>query len=309
VSIQELLKSFDKFLITTHKGIDGDAVGSCLAMGHFLSSRGKDVLLFFQDSFPQKYLPLLGSLKIVPDVSPEASGSALICLDTSDLERAEIRESSNFAHVVNIDHHPTNTNFGSWNVVHYEYSSTGEILAEMLLNEGFSAPKIVWDSLYLAIYADTNGFQFQNTRPQTLKIAAEVLSRGSGPEISSLFFSLSEEELRILARALDNMVFEPPIAYSVLHHSLNLPEGFDSDYIMNIWKNWREPKVYLLFKEIHPKFFKVSMRANPGIDLTRVAVQFNGGGHAAAAGCTVHGDWEEARRKLTEAIRNEILRS
>lgn len=309
MNIQELLKSFNKFVITTHKGMDGDAVGSCLAMGHLLSSSGKDVWLFFQDPFPQKYLPLLGNLKIVPDVSPAASGSALICLDASDLERAEIGKSSNFAYVVNIDHHPTNTNFGNWNLVHPEYSSTGEVLAEMLLNEKLNAPKIVWDSLYLAIYADTNGFQFQNTRPQTLKIAAEVLSRGSGPEISSLFFSLSEEELRILARALDNMVYEPPIAYSVLQYSLNLPEGFDSDYIMNIWKNWREPKVYLLFKEIHPKFFKVSMRANPGIDLTRVAVQFNGGGHAAAAGCTVHGDWEEAREKVTEAIRNEIIRS
>ncbi|MGB9552763.1 MAG: DHH family phosphoesterase [bacterium] len=309
MTFQELLVRFNKFLIVSHEGLDGDAIGCSLAMGHFLFARGKEVYLFFPDPLPQKYLHLLKNLCVLPQIPKENSGLVLISLDSSDLKRLKIEDKSVFSLVVNIDHHATNSNFGDWNVVRSDFSSTGEILADLLLKEKLSAPEIVWDLLYLAIYADTNGFSFQNTSPRTLNTAAEVLSRASGPEIASLFFSLTQEELRILARALENMVFEPPIAYSFLENSLNLPEDFDSDYIMNFWKRWLEPKIYLLFKEVQPNVFKVSMRAHPGFDLTKIAVQFNGGGHPAAAGCTVYGNWPEAKDRLIEALRNEILKN
>lgn len=306
MNVRDLLARFDKFLIATHEGLDGDAIGSSLAMGHFLSARGKRVFLFFPDPLPQKYLALLKNLKIFYQMPKEDSEWVLISLDSADLKRLKIEDQKIFSYMVNIDHHVTNLNFGDWNVIRSDFSSTGEILADLLLQEELDAPEIVWDSLYLAIYADTNGFSFQNTSPRTLKIAAEVLSRASGPEIVTLFFSRTQEELKILARVLENMVFEPPIAYSLLESSLNLPEGFDSDYIMNFWKNWLEPQIFLLFKEIQPHTFKVSMRARPGFDLTKVAIQFNGGGHPAAAGCTVRGTWPEVKDRLINAFRNAI---
>ncbi|MCR4428776.1 MAG: DHH family phosphoesterase [Caldiserica bacterium] len=308
MTLRDVLSNFTSFLIVSHQGLDGDAVGSSLGMGHLISSLGKDVSIIFPEPLPQKYLPLAGELSVLSEFPSQLSDSALLFLDCADPERGLKVEISRFLFVANIDHHISNTNFGTWNVVKPEYSSTGEVLAEILFNEGIEAPERVWDCLYLAIFSDTNGFRFSNTRPQTLEIAGKVLSRGSGPEVSSIFFSLSQLDLKVLGVVFTNMVYDPPIAFSYLPLSLGLPEGFDSDFIMNIWKNWPEPQVYLLFKEISPNSFKVSMRGRGDIDLSKIAGKFQGGGHPSASGCRVKGNLQEVEKILREAILDEIRR-
>lgn len=309
MNLKDTLNEFSSFVIVTHKGLDGDAVGCSLGLAHLIASFKKDVFLFFPETLPQKYFPLLGKLYVLSSFPGKNFNSALFFLDCSNPERGFDQEIVNFPFVANIDHHISNTYFGNWNVVKPEYSSTGEILAEILLEEQIPAPSLTWDCLYLAIFSDTNGFSFPNTRPQTMEIAAKVLSRGSGPEVSSIFFSLSQFDLKVLGVAFNNMVFDPPIAFSHLPLSLNLPEGFDSDYIMNIWKNWSEPQVYLLLKEISPNSFKVSMRGRGVVDLSKIAGKFLGGGHPNASGCKINGTLEEVKKILREEIQNEIGRN
>lgn len=308
MNFRDILAEFSSFVIVTHKGLDGDAVGSSLGLAHLIDSFEKEPLLFFPETLPQKYSPLLGKLRVFSNFPPKSLNTALFFLDCSNPERGFDEKIPEFPFVANIDHHISNTNFGTWNVVKPGYSSTGEIIAEILLDEQIPAPSLTWDCLYLAIFSDTNGFSFSNTRPKTLEIAGKVLSRGSGAEVSSIFFSLSQFDLKVLGVALTNMTFDPPIAFSYLPFSLDLPEGFDSDFIMNIWKYWSEPKVYLLFKEISPNFFKVSMRGRGDVDLSKVAGKFQGGGHPNASGCRIFGTLEEVKKILREEILNEIGR-
>lgn len=306
MNLRTLLDRFHRFLVTTHQGADGDAIGSSLAFAHFLFSLKKQVFAVISDPLPDRYSRLLGEIEVRREVPIEARDSVLVSLDSSDLARTVVPDLSFYAYIVNMDHHSTNNNFGDWNIVQKEASSTGEILAHLIIDEGFSCPKLVWDCLYLAIYSDTNGFRFKNTTPETLKVAAELLLRGADSEISLIFSELTLLDLKLLGEALRNLQFEAPVAYTVLGYSLDLPEGFDSDYIMNVLKSWSLPGVYVLFKETQPGAFKVSMRAKSGIDLTRVAVLFGGGGHPAASGCTVRGSLEEVKDRVLEAIFHEI---
>lgn len=308
-AFHELLRTRNGFVLTTHLGTDGDAAGSLLAFYQLLKHYNKEVQILWPGELANKFSALPAFAEIKESEQMEWGESTLVVLDCSELERALDIGNKRPISIVNIDHHQTNRFFGDLNWVDSTSSSTGEILGQLFLTLPVSLPSSIWQYLLYAIYADTGGFRFENTSAACLALAAKMVERGARPALASeWFFSLAEKELRILGIALANMAYYPPIAYSLIPLSTGITVEFDSDYIMNIWRLWPEPVVYVLFKEVAAQTFKISMRSRQGLDLTFVAGAFGGGGHPAASGCTIQGSWPEVKDRLFLVIEEALTK-
>lgn len=305
MNLKELIERYQRFLITSHTSPDGDALGSCLGLDQWLKEQGKQSAIILSE-LPQREFPLPGLDRIL-SLPPWRNNFALFVLDSSEPERIGNDLAGMSSYIVNIDHHPTNSLFGDWQVVDAGASSTAEILTTMISRE-FTISRSCAQCFYYGILADTGGFRFGNTSARALKAASLLVDCGAQPEMAakSFFSTLSSFDLKLLGQALLQQVYEEPIAWTILPFWSGISASIDTDFIMNIWRQWSVPSIYILFKEIEPGLYKVSMRSDGSIDLSAIAQQFGGGGHKAASGCTMQGSWIEVRSRLVDAIRRAI---
>jgi phosphoesterase RecJ-like protein len=305
VNLKGLIERYPRFLITSHSSPDGDALGSCLGLNQWLQELGKQSAVVLSEP-PQGEFLLPGFDRIL-DLPPWREHFALFVLDSAEPDRIgnDLTKISSF--IVNIDHHPTNSLFGDWQVVDAGASSTAEILTELITREFVISPNSA-QCFYYGILADTGGFRFRNTSARALKVASKLVEWGAKPEMAAklFFYNLSLFDLELLGQALVNQVYEEPIVWTILPYSSRISASIDTDFIMNIWRQWPGPSTYILFKEIEPGLYKVSMRGDGSIDLSAIAQQFGGGGHKVASGCTMQGAWIEVRTRLVGAIRQVI---
>lgn len=305
MNLKGLIERHQRFLITSHTSPDGDALGSCLGLDQWLQEQGKQSAIVLSD-LPQRESTLPGLDRIL-SFPPWRDNFALFVLDSSEPDRIGNDLAGLASYIINIDHHPTNCLFGDWQVVDAGASSTAEILTTLISRE-FTISRNCAQYFYYGILADTGGFRFGNTSARALKVASLLVDCGAQPEMAatSFFSSLSSFDLKLLGQALLQQVYEEPIAWTILPCSSGISANIDTDFIMNIWRLWSVPSIYILFKEIVPGLYKVSMRSDGSIDLSAIAQQFGGGGHKAASGCTMQGSWIEVRSRLVDTIRRAI---
>ncbi len=305
MNLKGLIERYPRFLITSHSSPDGDALGSCLGLNQWLQEQGKQSAVVLSE-LPRREFFLPGFDRIL-SLPPWRNDFALFVLDSSEPDRIgnDLAEISSY--IVNIDHHPTNSLFGDWQVVDAGASSTAEILTELISREFAISPNCA-QCFYYGILADTGGFRFGNTSARALKAVSLLVEWGARPEMAAklFFFNLSLCDLKLLGQALLYQVYEEPIAWTILPCSSGISASIDTDFIMNIWRQWPVPSIYILFKEIEPDLYKVSMRGDGSSDLSAIAQQFGGGGHKAASGCTMQGSWIEVRTRLVGTIRQAI---
>ena len=210
--VAEAIRTGDRFLLVTHENADGDALGSILAAKLALERLGKDVVMFLggDTGIPQEYafMPLDDLRRELP---ADASGRTLVALDCASAQRTGLDEETlRSAPVsVNVDHHHDNTRFAQVNLILPEASSTGEIVRDLLRELGVELTPEIAEALYVAVVTDTGRFQYTNTTPKALRIAAELVEaarRSAGPDeatvIAAAFTGRPIEELRALARAV-----------------------------------------------------------------------------------------------------------
>jgi phosphoesterase RecJ-like protein len=305
VNLKGLIKQYDRFVITSHTSPDGDALGSCLGLDQWLQEQGKQSAIVLSE-LPRREFQLPGSHRIL-SLSPWQCDFALFVLDSSQPDRIGNDLVGISSYVVNVDHHPTNSLFGDWQVVDAGASSTAEILA-ILISREYQISRSCAQYFYYGILADTGGFRFSNTSARSLEAASLLVNCGAQPEIAAqaFFSNLSSFDMKLLGQALLQQVYEEPIAWTVLPFASGISSNIDTDFIMNIWRQWLLPSIYILFKEIEPGLYKVSMRGDGSVDLSAIAQQFGGGGHKAASGCTMQGHWIEVRTRLLDTIRRAI---
>src|SRR2546423_7063526 len=177
------LREHDRFLVVTHENPDGDALGSLLAMTIVLRQLGKDVVMFLAGpmALPREYafMPLDGLLRELPEDMEERTLVAVDCAkadrmgpDSTPIDRAQI--------VVNIDHHHDNSRFGDVNLIVADASSTGEVLRDVFGALGVELSPEIAEPLYIALVTDTGRFQYTNTTPKSLRLAAELVEAGGG---------------------------------------------------------------------------------------------------------------------------------
>ena len=314
-AVVEALRSHDRFLVTTHENPDGDALGSLLAATLGLRQLGKDVYMYLAGHAPlpgeYAFMPLEELRRAVPAETDDRVLLAVDCANESRLgPDPEILHQAPFT--IDIDHHHDNTRFGDVNLIVPDASSTAEVLRDVFAELGIELTPEIAEALYIALVTDTGRFQYANTTPKTLRLAAELVEAGA--DVHRVFQGVYENvqfaKLKLLARALERaQVYEGgALVVSYLLRNDFAEVGAAEPYSEGIIDYLRAVEgaiVSVLIRE-PPRSDgptrRVSLRSSTDeIDVSAIARKSSGGGHRQAAGFSSEASIEE----ITEFIRRE----
>jgi bifunctional oligoribonuclease and PAP phosphatase NrnA len=290
----------DGFLVTSHEAPDGDALGSLLATELALRALGKDAVMFLggQAPLPGEYrfldLPGRGLQRELPS---DAGERVLVAVDCATASRvgAEPGLVERAPFTINVDHHHDNPRFGDVNLVVEDASSTGEVLADVFRELGVELTPEVAEALYIALVTDTGRFQYANTTPKTLRLAAKLVEAGA--DVNRVFQGVYENvqfaKLKLLARALDRARVLEGGEIVVSHllrgdfEAVGATEPY-SEGIIDVLRSVEGSLVSALIRE-PPRdggpARKVSLRSSVDeVDVSAIARKSGGGGHREAAG-------------------------
>jgi phosphoesterase RecJ-like protein len=316
--ISERIGRHRVFLITAHERLDGDALGSELALCLMLKSLGKEVVVYNQDPTPGNYLFLPGSDRIVHELPPLGPFEVAFVLDCGELNRVG-RESARIGKIpdlVNIDHHVSNGGFCDIRLIDPQASSTGELIFRLVRDMGLAVTGEMATCLYTAILTDTGGFRYGNTRRGALLTAADLVDGGADPQWISenVYESDPPARIRLLAATLPTLRVEEggrvgslTVTQKALADTGALPEHTEG--FVDLPRSIRGVEISILYSELSDGRFKLSLRSKGKVNVERVARAFGGGGHINAAGCLAEGEQPEIRRRVIEAIRTSAAKA
>jgi bifunctional oligoribonuclease and PAP phosphatase NrnA len=306
--IRNAINQAHRILVISHIRPDGDAVGSVLGLGLSLQSAGKDVQMILQDGVPAKFNHLPGCDQISHSINSDFDLSIIV--DCGDVSR--IGAILNSVPGINIDHHITNTRYANLNYVSPESVSTTAMLAEHLEDWDLPLTKAVAEALLSGLITDSLGFRTSNMSPQALRIAAMLMEKGA--DLVSLYNQALAQRpinaIRLWGFGLNKLECEENIVWTSLtqkDRELSSYSGKDDADLINILATIKDSKVAIIFIEQENGSVKVSWRADPGIDISGIAMHFGGGGHPAAAGATIPGSLEDVQRKIIKATHAVFL--
>jgi phosphoesterase RecJ-like protein len=318
--IEDEISRHEKFLIASHRSPEADAIGSQLGLSRAMRQRGKQTILYNRDGVPKNLRFLKGSDSILqfdelPDEVKEAEVG--IVVDCSNLDRLGDKGKRLFRDlpVINIDHHKDNTNFGDINYVE-TVAATTQIIADLIEYMGLKLDEPIATALYAGVIADTSSFQNENVSASLLHRAADLLEGGANAR--SVIVNLYEKEpfskLKLLGEVLATARIEDRIVWAEITPELIEKAGAtqeDTEGIIGKLRTTEGARVACLFKKLPEDSIKVSLRSKDGVDVSKVASKFGGGGHRVAAGCMVDGSMEEVEEKVLGVIKslmNETVR-
>jgi bifunctional oligoribonuclease and PAP phosphatase NrnA len=315
-AIADALQRHDRFLVVTHENPDGDALGSLLALSLALRQLGKDAVMYLpgQTPLPQEYafMPLDDLVREPPD---DAAERVLLAVDCAKEDRIGDESVLSAAPLVlDIDHHHDNTRFGDLNLIVADASSTGEVLRDVLAELGVELTPELAEPLYIALVTDTGRFQYANTTPKSLRLAAELVEAGADVHavFQEVYESVEFAKLKLLARALGRAeVLEGGrIVVSHLLRTDFTEVGAAEPYSEGIIDYLRAVEgaelAALIREQLHgsPGAHKGSLRSSiDELDVSVIARSFGGGGHRQAAGFSSDAPLEE----IVERIRLAFL--
>ncbi len=317
-AVAEAIRSHDRFLVTTHENPDGDALGSLLSTKLALDALGKDVVMYLsgETPLPREYswMPLDNLRRSLPDDAAERVLLALDCANESRLgPDPEVLASSPL--VVNVDHHHDNSRFGGINLVVADASSTGEIVRDLLRALDVELTPDMAEAIYIALVTDTGRFQYTNTTPKALRLAAELVEAGADVHkvFQGVYESVQFAKLKLQARALERaQIYEGGrlvISYLLREDfaEVGAAEPY-SEGIIDYLRAVEGADMAALIRE-PPRgdapARRVSLRASADeLDVSKIArASGDGGGHRQAAGFSSSDSIEE----ITEFIRREFV--
>ena len=312
-AIAHALHEHQTFLLATHEHADGDGLGSLLALHLGLSARGKRSVALIPDALPARYEFLPGSdlVHTGPPAGDEASAEVAVVLDCDSLSRvAGLRDAvAACPLVINLDHHTNDEPFGDLLLVDPAAAAVGELLYELFTVADWPLDSAIATCLYCAVGTDTGFFRFGNTSPAALRVAAALVEAGADPRdiAERAGTRRSLPAARLLGRALASVqtAVEGRIVAAVLTQSDFAAAGAaapDTEGIIDQLKVIEAARAALLMREEAPAQWRVSLRAETAGDMAAVARRFGGGGHRAAAGCTIEGDRDQVYAALLAAL-------
>src|SRR5450830_364902 len=311
LTIKQALASASLFTVVSHIRPDGDAIGSLLGLGSALKKAGKAVNFVLQDIPGSRYAYLANYFEI-QKLLPEDPGF-LIVVDCGDEFRTGEVLKGHVPDLV-IDHHKTNSNFGALNLIEPEAEATALILAQHMLEWGLEIDPEVAAALMTGIVADTIGFRTSNVRPVCLSVVAELMQAGADlPFIyQRVLLTRSFEELRYWGQGLSKLNLQDGLLWTSLMLSDRTAAGYmendDADLVNNM-TTVAEMLIAVIFVEQSESRTKVSWRSREGYDVSTLAREFGGGGHAAAAGADINGELKTIIQRVltrTREYMNEV---
>jgi phosphoesterase RecJ-like protein len=315
--VVDALRAGETFVVTSHDNPDGDALGSLLATHLALEALGKDTVMVLGGTapLPGEYafldLEARGLLRRAPEDAAERTLVTVDCAQESRIVEPTLLAAAPLT--VNIDHHHDNTRFGDVDLVVEDASSTGEVLADVIAALGIPLTPTIAEALYTAVVTDTGRFQYSNTTPRALRLAAELVEAGA--DVSKVFVEVYEStpfpKLKLLARALERAteLAEGKIVVSELRREDFEAAGAEEPYSEGVIDHLRAvdgAELVALVREL-PRGAgaarKGSLRSHPdGVDVSAIARGFGGGGHKRAAGFSTDLEMDEITRRIVAAF-------
>lgn len=302
--IKKLILDSNTFLLATHIRPDGDAIGSVLSFGLALRNIGKNVTILLAEGVPQNFNNPPKNLTIVKSINPSDEYDLIASVDASDKERlGEFFIGKNID--LQIDHHITNVLFANTNFVDSKAVATCAILAEYLPAWGLSINDQIATLLLTGILTDSIGFRTSNTTSKALRLAADLMDYGADlPAIyQETLVGRTFPQVNYWGFALQRLQKQGNVAWT----TLTLADRKQADYNGNddadlntLLSSITECNVTILFVEQKEKRVKVSWRSKPGIDVSQIAFQLNGGGHLSAAGADIQGELTEVQNLVLQ---------
>ncbi len=310
----ELLTSATSLTLACHVGPDGDALGSMLGLGAAARAAGKKVEASFGEPFdlPRTYRFLPLDLLVPPGEVTEAP-ELFVTFDAGSADRLGVLASrvATAETVLVIDHHVSNTGFGTVDLIVPDAAATAEIVYHLVSALGWPLDEEAATALYTGIVTDTGRFQYSNTKPETLRVAAALVEAGARPEVVGrhVYEEVPFGYLRVAGAVLGRAVLEPEyrLVWSVLTGDDLAAGGIgleDTDDLIDLIRIAEESDVAVLVKELDRGRVKVSLRSRGRVDVGAVAVALGGGGHHNAAGFT----WEGTARDAIAEVRVRLPR-
>lgn len=305
------LTAADSYVLACHVRPDGDCLGAMLALSGELRKLGKDVTALSIDGVPENYLFLPDSDTIITSTARRDFDVGII-VDSDTPNRvgdsAEVITSART--LARVDHHPSSVDFADICVADSGVSSTCELVMLIFKANGIAVDQACATQLLTGIIFDTGGFRHPNASARTFALTSELVQLGANPSAIAreVLENRPQRALQLLGRALASLTVEPDglVAHGVIsvqdYRELDVTDA-DTEGIVNSLSAIKGPRVVLFFRETEPGTVRVSLRSRDGVDVNKVARVFDGGGHVAAAGCTVNGSLEEAKARVIAEVR------
>ena len=321
-NIDEIIKVIQKnnnFLVTSHVNLDGDGVGSELALYLILKKLNKKPIILNQDRLPKIYHFLPGSNKVhyLEDN----------CTDTKNIDVGIVLDCSNVNRIgktydifkdvktlINIDHHKSNDNYGNLNYIDSSASSVGEIIYELIKFINIDLlDKDISTCLFTAILTDTGSFRYSNVSSKTFEVASHLTSHRIKPHLiaNNIYNRNTYSGLKLLGEALLNLEINESNYVSwitITRKMLNDTKAKDEEIegIIEVATTLNNVEISILFRETQNHKIKVSFRSKGNFDVNKFAGKFKGGGHPNAAGCLCSGKLGEIKEKILSELFKEI---
>lgn len=313
MNLLEECKGAKRIGISGHIRPDGDCIGSCLALYLYLTKcLPQAQIKVFLEKPADIFHEMAGFDIIDSTFSEEEVFDVFFALDcTNDRLGDAEKYFLTAAKKINIDHHISNRGCGDCNLVRPDLGATCEVLYDLMDKEMLD--KDIAMALYIGIIHDTGVFQYSNTTADTLKRASHLISFGFDfPRlIEETFYQKTYVQTQIMGRALMESVrfLGGRCIVSVIdrkimdfYHVTNK----DLDGIVNQLRNIKGVSCAIFMYETDVLEYKVSLRSDEYVDVSKIAAYFGGGGHIRAAGCTMKGTFHDCVNNLSLHIEKQL---
>lgn len=318
--IVDLISSANRVLVFSHANPDADAIASVLSFRHVFETGDRSVVMALGSGTVPETLTFLPHLDEIRTLESVAAGSfdLLVLLDCADRTRAgEIGSDlldriSGEALIINVDHHVTNTRFGTLNLIDPTAAATCEILTLLYQDLGIDFDAALATTLFAGIQGDTLGLRTPSTTGRTLEASADLLRAGADLDtiVDHLFRIRPFSTLKLWGQALSRAEFGGTLVWTEITPEMLRIAGADEsegEGIVNFLAGTKGARAAALLYQV-PDGWRVSMRSlSEEVDVSELAALFGGGGHSRAAGCTLKGG-VEARDEFLAVISERIER-
>ena len=311
--MKEAILSQHKIAIISHSNPDGDTLGSQLALANAVSPFGIETRLINESPVSSKFHFLPMSQTISPLKPGEELPEVVVFVDCATLERASMDDRQALLAgktILNLDHHPSNTQFGTLNFVISQAAANCQVIYELIKVLGAELTKDVATALYLGLSTDTGSFLFDSVSADTHRLAAVLIDAQADTAAirSNLYESMTRAKFELQKHIFNNtqLSADGRLAWSTFDRALlerTQADSADIDGLINSIKNIEGVEIAILFREIEAQRVKISFRSKMWADVNQLAACFGGGGHVRAAGCTIL----EAMPEVQEKVLREAL--
>jgi phosphoesterase RecJ-like protein len=302
--------------VASHIRPDADALGSTIAFALWLRDCGKEVTAYNEEGSTSKfhYLPC-HEIVSLPPATPQQF-DVFVALDTSVKNRLGTvnKAIAPGTTILNIDHHISNENYGDVNFIDASAPATGQILLEFFQHVGARVSAEMATNLFAAISTDTGSFQYAGTNERTFAAASHLI--GCGVDVPGLSRAMYDSQPRrrfeLLRHALNTAEFHCDDRIATFSLPMDLVERLkvlpeDNEGIIDHLRSIDGVEAAVFFEELPEGKVRVSARSKfPRIDVCKVCKQFEGGGHAMAAGARVDGTLAQVKNDFLKALSDEI---